>query len=35
MLDPGLILDGIEDFVNRVLEQSELLHWLVGSERAL
>ena len=33
MLDPGLILDGVEDFVDQESEQSELLYWLVGSER--
>jgi len=32
--DPGLIIDGIEGFVDRDHEGIELLYLLVGSERA-
>ena len=32
MPDPGLILDGVEDFVDGEPERSELLYQLVGSE---
>jgi len=33
MSDPGLVLDGVEDFVDEEPEWSELFYRLVGSER--
>ena len=33
MPDPGLVLDGVEDFIDGEHEWSGLLHRLVGSEQ--
>ena len=32
MSNPGLILDGVEDFIDEEPKQSKLHYWLVGSD---